>query len=50
VHHVWQWGITQSDLIAFADKLGFDLVHTKNTGQFHNLVNFDYISFVFKKR
>jgi hypothetical protein len=49
VHHIWQWGITDADLIAKITSLGFRLQYFKNCGQFHDLVNFENHAFLFSK-
>lgn len=49
IHNVWQWGITQRDLIQTLCSLGFDLDYLINAGQFGQLTNFMYKSFVFVK-
>lgn len=50
VHHVWQWGITNSDLLHTMHELGFNPVYMKNEGNCGgNLSNWEYNAFVFKK-
>jgi hypothetical protein len=49
VHHIWQWGITDDDLIARAEALGFTLGRTENHGRFGHLKNFENHSFVFSR-
>lgn len=49
VHHIWQWGITDIDLIEKVESLGFRLQFMKNCGQFGNLLNFENHAFVFCK-
>ena len=49
IHNVWQWGITNHDLLAKMESLGFTLKYHKNNGQFGNLSNFQNHGFVFKK-
>lgn len=49
VHHVWQWGITNEDLLFKMRGLGFDLVYLKNEGNCAGLPNFENVSFIFKK-
>ena len=46
---IWQWGITNKDLITKMETLGFSLEYLKNCGRFGNLTNFDNYSFMFKK-
>ena len=50
VHNVWQWGITDEDLLSTVDKLGFALRYYKNCGKFGTLNNFENHMFVFEKR
>ena len=50
VHHVWQWGITDSDLLHKMHALGFDPVYLKNLGKWGTLSHWEDNSFVFKKR
>ena len=49
VHHIWQWGITDVDLRAKVESLGFRLQFMKNCGQFGKLENFENHAFVFTK-
>lgn len=49
VHHVWQWGITDQDLIDAAEKPGFNLRYYKNCGRWGTLKNFECHGFVFEK-
>lgn len=46
---VWQWGITNRDLLNKMDSLGFTVVYLKNCGQFRNLENFDNYAYVFRR-
>lgn len=50
IHNVWQWGITDNDLIDKMNSLGFTLQYYKNNGRFGNLENFEDHSFVFYKQ
>ncbi|ODR05028.1 hypothetical protein BHQ21_15465 [Mycobacterium sherrisii] len=50
VHHIWQWGITDTDLEAKVDELGFTLLHKKNCGRFGRLPNFENHAFIFARR
>ncbi|MEK7432691.1 MAG: hypothetical protein AABZ74_06145 [Cyanobacteriota bacterium] len=50
LHNIWQWGITDSDLLHVMDKLGFDLFDFQTYGLFYGLKNFENKSFIFKKR
>ena len=47
VHHIWQWGITDRDLIAKCNLLGFRTMLYKNCGRFGSLQNFENHAFVF---
>lgn len=49
IHHIWQWGITDADLIAKVESLGFRLEFMKNCGRFGKLENFENHAFVFTK-
>ena len=49
IHNIWQWGITDTDLVAKMEDLGYDLDYYKNCGQFQNLDNFQNHAFVFRK-
>lgn len=50
VHHIWQWGITNADLISKVESLGFRLQYMKNCGRFGLLENFENHAFVFTRR
>ncbi len=49
IHNVWQWGITDNDLRAEMQALGFTEKYYKNCGQFGTLTNFQNHAFIFKK-
>ncbi len=49
IHNIWQWGITDQDLIKKMQELGFSMEYYKNCGQFQNLEYFENHAFVFKK-
>lgn len=49
VHHIWQWGITDIDLRAKIESLGFRLQFMKNCGRFGELENFENHAFVFSR-
>jgi hypothetical protein len=49
VHHIWQWGITDTDLRVKVESLGFRLQFRKNCGRFGTLPNFENHAFVFTK-
>ena len=48
--YLWQWGITDYDLIKIMKKNGFVLKEFKNYGNFGHLKNFENHSFVFVSR
>jgi hypothetical protein len=50
IHQVWQWGITDTDLLYKMHELNFNPVYLKNLGNCGgNLSNWEYNSFVFQK-
>jgi hypothetical protein len=49
VPNVWQWGITDRDLLEKVKSLGFSLQYYKNCGQFGGLENFENHAFMFRK-
>ena len=49
IHNIWQWGITDDDLIGKMTTLGFELLFYKNAGKLFNLKNFESHAFVFKR-
>jgi hypothetical protein len=49
IHNIWQWGITDDDLIDRMKALGFKLLLYKNAGKLFNLENFESHGFVFKR-
>jgi hypothetical protein len=49
VHHIWQWGITDADLISRLRSLGFALRYFQDHGYFVGLKDFRNRSFVFEK-
>jgi len=49
IHNVWQWGITDRDLLNTMDFLGYKLRYYKNCGRFGSLTNFEKHAFVFQK-
>ena len=44
---IWQWGITDKDLCALMEELGFDMVYSRNPGQWGALKNFELHAFIF---
>jgi hypothetical protein len=49
VHDIWQWGITDRDLIARMAELGFGLRLFENTGAWRGLERFHESAFVFDR-
>lgn len=49
VHHIWQWGITDPDLAAALQALGFAPVFSHNWGQVLQLENFENHAFIFAR-
>ena len=49
VHDVWQWGITDADLRACMDTLGFTAVHAEQRGRWHGLADFEDCAYVFRR-
>lgn len=49
VHNVWQWGITDGDLVSCMEGLGFRPVFQKNHGQFSSSPSFENHAFIFTK-
>lgn len=49
IHNVWQWGITDRDLVSRIEGLGFRMQYFKNCGRFGELPNFENHAFVFSK-
>ena len=47
---IWQWGITDADLRALMDELGFALVHHENPGLWSQTTRFDERSYVFVRK
>jgi hypothetical protein len=47
---IWQWGVTNADLIRTLDELGFELFYQEDCGQFGDLKNFRNYAFGFQKR
>jgi len=46
---VWQWGITDRDLLRNMENLGYKMQWNKNCGRFGSLPNFENHAFVFQK-
>jgi hypothetical protein len=49
VHHLWQWGITDEDLMSRMRSLSFALRYFQDHGYFWGLENFRSHSFIFEK-
>jgi hypothetical protein len=49
IHNVWQWGITNQDLIAVMKRFGFELKFHRNHGRFSKLNFFEDHAFVFMR-
>lgn len=49
IHNIFQWGITDADLRATMENLGYKQVFFKNYGQFSNLEFFENHGFIFVK-
>lgn len=49
VHHIWQWGIVDRDLIATMAELGFEPVFSRNWGQVLDLKRFENHAFIFSR-
>jgi hypothetical protein len=49
VIHVWQWGITDSDLVAKLDELGFRVEYEQALGRFRDAQGFMNKAFVFTR-
>jgi hypothetical protein len=50
VHDVWQWGITDADLRAVMDGLGFTAVFAEQHGTWRGLADFEDCAYVFQRR
>lgn len=49
VHFIWQWGITDADLLSKAASLGFAMQYFRNYGRVDNPKGFESHGFVFSK-
>lgn len=49
VHHIWQWGITNNDLIARMAELGFEQTFHRDWGQVLDLARFENHAFIFSR-
>lgn len=49
VHHIWQWGIIDRDLITTMANLGFEPVFSHNWGQVLDLPRFENHAFIFSR-
>jgi hypothetical protein len=50
VHNIWQWGITDADLLAKARELGYEPVFAKDGGAYPELERFRNAAFLFERR
>jgi SAM-dependent methyltransferase len=50
VHDVWQWGITDADLRAKLDALGFEVAFSERHGRWRGLEDFEDCAYVFRRR
>lgn len=50
IHNVWQWGITDHDLISTMESLGFKMQYYKNCGRYGSLPNIENHAFIFQKK
>lgn len=50
VHNIWQWGITDRDLIAKAESLGYSSIYQKNCGRFGDFPSFENHAFIFARK
>jgi hypothetical protein len=48
-HDIWQWGITEADLTATLERMGFELSHREQAGAWMGLSDFDDIAFVYTR-
>jgi hypothetical protein len=49
IHNVWQWGITDHDLLRTMWSLGFEMQYFKSCGRFGSLPNVENHAFLFQK-
>jgi len=49
VHNVWQWGITDNDLLEVMKRVGYRLEFWRNYGQFSTFRSFENHGFIFVK-
>ena len=49
VHHVWQWGITDKDLMSTLERLGFKLEYFCDHGRQGYPESFENHAFIFNK-
>lgn len=47
-HDIWQWGNTETDLVATMARLGFELDYRENLGPWMGLERFDDVAMVFR--
>jgi hypothetical protein len=49
IHEIWQWGITDDDLVSTLGALGFKLDRFRNLGRFKDLERFERHAFAFSR-
>ncbi len=49
VHEIWQWGITDEDLVGVAERFGFEVAYSENLGRWRGLAEFEDHAFVFAR-
>jgi hypothetical protein len=49
VHEVWQWGITDNDLLRTMDDLGFAVAYSANLGRWRGIPEIEDHAFVFQR-
>lgn len=49
IHHIWQWGITDFDLIRKMHELGFRILSMKTHGPFGHIRSFENHAFIFAR-
>jgi len=50
VHHIWQWGITNAELKAVLESLGYQNTYFANYGVFEGLESFENHAFIWRKK
>jgi len=49
IHNIWQWGISDSDLVKLMEEIGFRNMYYINYGKWGGLKNFEGRSFIFSR-